>query len=164
MTDFQEEWKFYKETNCNRLGKQVYYVSNYGNVLLNDKPYKCHIHNGYKYLPNGVLLHRVVAELFIPNPYNLPYVDHIDTNKLNNIATGEKINLRWCTPKQNSNNPLTIKHNSAGQTRNTGKYVWVNNKIIQKKVLKENLNEYLDNGYKLGRLEIKRNEKGQFTN
>lgn len=44
-------------------------------------------------------LHRLVAETFIPNPENLPEVNHKDENKQNPCMN----NLEWCTSKYNSN-------------------------------------------------------------
>ena len=57
----------------------------YGIELANDK--------GHKRLS----IHRLVALTYIPNPNNLPQVNHKDENKLNNNVN----NLEWCTNQYN---------------------------------------------------------------
>lgn len=46
-----------------------------------------------------LLLHRVIAQTFIPNPENKPFVNHKDENCFNNCSD----NLMWCTHKENMN-------------------------------------------------------------
>lgn len=58
------------------------------------------------------LIHRLVAEAFIPNPDNKPCIDHINGNRQDNSIE----NLRWCTYEENNNNPITKRRMSIGST------------------------------------------------
>ena len=95
-----------------------YLVSNTGEIkgVKTGKIRKKNInHEGYYYVSVSlgsrdnkpcIKIHRAVAELFIPNPENKPFVDHINT-----ITTDNRVeNLRWVTAKENVNNPLTKQH------------------------------------------------------
>jgi len=55
-----------------------------------------------------LLIHREVAKLFCDNKNNLPIVNHIDGNKLNNHAS----NLEWCTIQENTIHAYDIGLNS----------------------------------------------------
>ena len=58
--------------------------------------------NGKLHTPT---VHRIVAETFLENDDNLPQVNHIDENKLNNDVS----NLEFCTAKYNSNYGTRLK-------------------------------------------------------
>ena len=92
----------------------LYQVSNFGNVMsLNFhrsgkpklmKPSKNT--KGYLFVnlcKNGkrkmFTIHRLVAETFLPNPDNLPEINHIDEDKTNNSVD----NLEYCTHEYNQN-------------------------------------------------------------
>lgn len=73
------------------------------------------IHGGYeniRLMKNGVgfskLIHRLVAQAFIPNPNNLPEVNHKDRDVKNNKMD----NLEWCDRRYN------VEHSSLGFVRN----------------------------------------------
>lgn len=81
-----------------------YYISNFGRVY-NKRSHKITLSpegkgkyakvkiNGRKYR-----VHRLVASIFIPNPDNKPFVDHIDGDRYNNRVD----NLRWVTSTENN--------------------------------------------------------------
>ena len=58
------------------------------------------------------LVHRLVAESFIPNPDGMPVVEHLDCNPLNNSVD----NLKWSTQKENCNNAISRRRNSEMKT------------------------------------------------
>ena len=73
--------------------------------------------NGYQYAnlcENNIMkhyaVHRLVAEAFIPNPNNLPEVNHKNCNKLDNRVE----NLEWCDRKYN----IHYQYSSLGPARN----------------------------------------------
>lgn len=83
----------------------LYWISNLGNVKCKNKQLKQRTNKkGYLkvrlYKNNKCKtfsIHRLVAINFIPNPDNLPQVNHKDGNKLNNTIT----NLQWCNNSEN---------------------------------------------------------------
>lgn len=64
------------------------------------------------------LVHRLVAEAFIPNPHNYPEVNHKDEVKTNNSVD----NLEWCDTKYNINYGGGIEKRSSKQRISVDKY------------------------------------------
>ena len=100
----------------------LYQVSNLGrvkslrnNIILSQSITR----NGYKNVilyTNNIrklyLVHRLVATAFIPNPDNLPQVNHKDENKTNNRVD----NLEWCDCKYNINYGTCIRRRQLSNT------------------------------------------------
>lgn len=86
-----------------RLIKRPKYAS--GDYYVKDRILKWAINNkGYAYVDLRInkktcrqLVHRLVALTYIPNPKNLPFVNHKDFDPLNNGVD----NLEWCTASEN---------------------------------------------------------------
>lgn len=107
-----------------------YMISNMGNVKAikwhrGNKEKEIKLYTTYKgYLrvrlsKNGKAkqfqIHRLVAQAFIPNPENKPYIDHINTDRTDNRVE----NLRWVTNKENCNNPISKNNYSIGNKGKT---------------------------------------------
>lgn len=118
-----EEYPNYMISNLGRVKSLNYNHTRREKIL---KPHKNK--NGYLYIclsKNGVhkslSVHRLVAKAFIPNPHNLPEVNHKDENCINNCV----FNLEWCTSEYNHNYGT---HNErigrANYNKNTSKQVF----------------------------------------
>lgn len=76
--------------------KYKYKNRTYVKPYINNKGYLCiNLYKQCKVYKKQI--HRLLAEIFIPNPNNLSDVNHIDGNPLNNAL----FNLEWCTHSEN---------------------------------------------------------------
>ena len=104
-----------KSLNYHRTGKEVLmkpgrFVMKSGNAYYGVKLYK-------DSKMNVKLVHRLVAEAFIPNPENKPEVNHIDGNPSNNRVD----NLEWVTRSENIKHSYRVLGRKAGFSGMRGK-------------------------------------------
>ena len=99
-----EEWKFIEDSDKYMISNKGRFKSLRGHIprLMNLTRQK----SGYYYastMKDGKVklyrIHRLVAKAFLPNPLNLPEVNHKDGNTHNNDVS----NLEWCTREYNLN-------------------------------------------------------------
>ncbi len=139
-----EEWRDIKGY------EGLYQVSNEGNVRSLKKGIilkAANVNNGYlavQLWDNGIpkmkLIHRLVAEAFIPNPDNLPQVNHKNEDKALNIVE----NLEWCSAKYNMNYGTAISRRVDKQSRQVEQLDSVTGELIRRW---ESTNECGRNGY-----------------
>jgi hypothetical protein len=133
----------------------LYQVSNIGNIkslpkrrVKEDKILKFNINVRHNYasvvftkdgIKKSLRVNRLVALAFIPNPKNKCFVNHIDSNRLNNRIE----NLEWVTVKENSEHALKNGRVPIGEcsyfsklTNEQAKYIKYSNKS-PKELLRE---------------------------
>ena len=110
----------------------LYQVSNMGNIKKGNTIKTPFVNNTGGYLRIGLykngkgkkhLVHRLVAQAFLPNPDNKPEVNHINTVRTDNRVwvnedgsiDYDKSNLEWATKTENANNPLTKENYSTAK-------------------------------------------------
>jgi hypothetical protein len=127
-----------------------YQVSNYGrvkrlehiapnNIRLSEKiSTQFKNQNGYMIVilsKNGegkkFQVHRLVAQAFLPNPNNLPFVNHKDESRIHNNVE----NLEWCTAKYNSNYGTIKDRKSKNMTKAWAKKKEDGYKVITKRTV-----------------------------
>lgn len=111
-------------------GFDNYAVSSKGNLknVKNGKVLKLHTnksgYNTYVLSQDSIKkcfkIHRLVGILFIPNPTNKPYINHIDGNKSNNHVS----NLEWSTAKENDTH---ARANGLKKNNKPVKSIWIEN-------------------------------------
>uniref|UniRef100_A0A6C0J8P4 HNH nuclease domain-containing protein n=1 Tax=viral metagenome TaxID=1070528 RepID=A0A6C0J8P4_9ZZZZ len=111
MSQLEETWE---RLTC--INQPKYFVSNYGQI----KNIQNQIHTqnpnikGYCKINiqgKGYQIHRLVSLQFIPNPKNLPIVDHIDGNRSNNKVN----NLQWVNHQENKQKQNIFEKHSSGK-------------------------------------------------
>ncbi len=116
-----------------------YYFDEDGNAYRNGRKLKPQISAGYCYItmcihgiPNRKRLHRILAEIYLDNPNNLPEVNH-----KNGIKTDCRIvNLEWSDKSHNQQHRVLVLKKGVGQSRSDSKLkdddvLWIRKNYIK---------------------------------
>jgi hypothetical protein len=115
LGNFVQKGKIRKQFLVGTVGNQYYSIT----LSLNKV-----VHN--------LKVHRLVALTFIPNPDNLPCINHKDANKFNNSVE----NLEWCTHKYNTQHAVKMGLWKAPIGEKNGKAVLTDLEVAEIKSLR----------------------------
>lgn len=116
-----EGYEGYQVSNLGRVKSLKRYVNDRGGLkLIKERFLKQRVqkdgHIRVKLCKNSkekqFFIHQLVAKAFIPNPHNLPVINHKDENPSNNCVE----NLEWCTVEYN-NRYGTVRQRIAEKAR-----------------------------------------------
>jgi len=137
MLEEKEIWRdilgyegFYKISNFGRVLSLIPHngTSNrkLKNLLNKTGYYQVGLHiNGSK--KKMFLVHRLIANAFIPNPENKPCVNHINGKKTDNRIE----NLEWCTHSENTTHAFETKLKEAAKGEKHGKAVLTKQDVLE---------------------------------
>ena len=101
-----EKGKYYLVSKDGRVARYNDYLTD-GEIVL----YKPRISNRGYVLIDDKLAHRLVAKAWLPNPYMLSTIDHIDANKENNNIS----NLQWLSRSANARKAVYTENKKMGK-------------------------------------------------
>jgi DNA-binding transcriptional regulator YiaG len=99
----------------------------------------CHVNLSIGGKCKTFAVHRLIASVYIPNPLNLPVINHLDGNKENNSIN----NLEWCSHKDNVQHAekTGLTHHAKGKRCKHGHFV-ISDILKIRELYKQGLSQY----------------------